>query len=545
MATIAKTTSPEDSPYDIIIVGSGAGGAPLAARLAENGWHVLVLEAGPGQFKEEEITQVPVLHGPASENPEISWQFFVKHYDQPKSPDPKWDQQEQGIFYPRATGIGGCTVHNAMITIAGPDSDWDELAWFLGDGSWRADTMRTYFEKIEHCEFLPLPEPRPTTPWKKALEHVRWLFGREVDPTRGRHGFGGWLHTSTVDLSIGLGDKQLLGMLFGAVAAAVLTGLEAPPKRLIKRILAGEGFEELDPNHARRQAQRPAGVALIPTAICGPKTDDTARRGHRSSPRERLQAVQRTYPERLTIVSDCLVTKVLLDADGQGGWRATGVEYRLGDKLYRAVPNPSTQDGTAGRVHARREVVLSGGAFNTPQLLMLSGIGPKQHLEDLGIQCLVPSPGVGRNLQDRYEVTVVSKMPENFELLHGATLAMPTANGQPDEPMTRWRQDGSGLYASNGAVLAILKRSRPDVPQPNLFIFGIPLKFYGYFRGYSRVPERDLFTWAILKSHTANRDGQVTTQNGPIPAIARKSTFTIFRKCRARIAPTTTRIWRP
>src|SRR5262249_42557085 len=156
---------------------------------------------------------------------------------------------------------------------------------------------------------------------------------------------------------------------------SVLEGLEAPPKRFIKRILKGEGFEELDPNHARRQAERPAGIALIPTAIYGGGSTDPKTPGHRSSPTERLLEAQQRFRNTLTIITDCLVTQVLLEEDGQGGWRATGVEYRQGRKLYRASCSPSADAGVQGRVHARREVVLAGGAFNTPQLLMLSGIG--------------------------------------------------------------------------------------------------------------------------------------------------------------------------
>src|SRR5262245_16548867 len=96
-----KSTSQADTPFDAIVVGSGAGGAPLAARLAERGWRVLVIEAGPDQIAEQEITEIPVMHGPCSEHPELSWQFFVKHYAQPASKDPKADPQNDGdIFYP-------------------------------------------------------------------------------------------------------------------------------------------------------------------------------------------------------------------------------------------------------------------------------------------------------------------------------------------------------------------------------------------------------------------------------------------------------------
>ncbi|WP_411025947.1 GMC family oxidoreductase N-terminal domain-containing protein, partial [Salmonella sp. s54833] len=76
------------------------------------------------------------------------------------------------------------------------------------------------------------------------------------------------------------------------------------------------------------------------------------------------------------------------------------------------------------QVRASREVILSGGAFNTPQLLMLSGIGPRDVLEAVEVPVRVELPGVGRNLQDRYEVGVVNRM--NFDewgVLEGARYA--------------------------------------------------------------------------------------------------------------------------
>ena len=76
---------------------------------------------------------------------------------------------------------------------------------------------------------------------------------------------------------------------------------------------------------------------------------------------------------------------------------ATGVHYR-------------DADGQDRTIRARREVILAAGAFASPQLLMLSGIGDPQHLSDHGIAVKAALPGVGSNLQDRYEVGVVSRM---------------------------------------------------------------------------------------------------------------------------------------
>src|SRR5947209_13266221 len=154
LKTPPMSMSPEESPFEFVIVGSGGGGAPLAARLAEYGHRVLVLEAGPDHVAAapatdpvREVTSCPALHAPSTEREEVSWRFFVDHYAKPETPDPKWNAPGNGIFYPRATGIGGCTIHNAMITIVGPAADWDALAWFLDDPSWNGDVMRGYFRK--------------------------------------------------------------------------------------------------------------------------------------------------------------------------------------------------------------------------------------------------------------------------------------------------------------------------------------------------------------------------------------------------------------
>src|SRR6185436_18634671 len=89
--------------------------------------------------------------------------------------------------------------------------------------------------------------------------------------------------------------------------------------------------------------------------------------------------------------------------------RAVGVEYQKGERLYAAHPGASTAAGDVRVARARREVILAGGAFNTPQLLMLSGIGDPDVLGACGIRTRVPLRGVGRNLQDRYEVPVVNR----------------------------------------------------------------------------------------------------------------------------------------
>src|SRR5262249_9428903 len=153
--------------------------------------------------------------------------------------------------------------------------------------------------------------------------------------------------------------------------------------------------------------------------------------------------------------------------------RAVGVEYLAGERLYRAHADPSPQPGERKTVGATREVILAGGAFNTPQLLMLSGIGPRAELERHGISVRVDLPGVGGNLQDRYEVGVVNRMRADWKALEGATFAK-------DDPLYRQWEAGRGVYTTNGAVLAVIKKSDKYRPLPDLFCFALVGKFRGY-----------------------------------------------------------------
>jgi len=156
----------------------------------------------------------------------------------------------------------------------------------------------------------------------------------------------------------------------------------------------------------------------------------------------------------------------------------------------------------AGRVQG-----LAGGAFNSPPLLMLSGIGPANHLSETGVQPVVDLPGVGSNLQDRYEVSVVTRHEDNF------TLAADCTFGQTDDDPCedRWREgDRLTPYTSNGVVAGLKHRSAGS-DRPDLFVFGSPARFEGYQPGFESlaVEQRNYFTWAILKGYSRNRTGTV------------------------------------
>src|SRR5436190_12284903 len=123
--------------YDFIVVGSGAGGGPLASNLAAAGCHVALLEAGVDAAAVQGTPtffncSIPGLHARATEDPKISWEFFVRHYGDnkrhTKEYDSKFDKDNPGIFYPRAAALGGCTAHHALITIYPFNDDWRQMA---------------------------------------------------------------------------------------------------------------------------------------------------------------------------------------------------------------------------------------------------------------------------------------------------------------------------------------------------------------------------------------------------------------------------------
>ncbi|HEU5058496.1 MAG TPA: GMC family oxidoreductase [Kofleriaceae bacterium] len=445
--------------FDYIIVGSGAGGGPLASRLARAGAKVLLLEAG-ADAGDKHNYQIQLRHPQATEDEDLAWWYFVDHYtdDQRAARDSKITPE--GILYPRGGTLGGSTAVNAMITVLPKRSDWDRIAEITGDPAWSADSMTPYYDRV--------------------LE---------------------WLDVQQPDAALARRDFRLLGILIAGVKEFVDTregGGDFNPLDLFRDTKQLFNLLNRNINDGLRVGDT-EGVYTFPLATSGRRRNGT---------RERiLSTAAEGFP--LTVKTQALVTRVLFaeESDQDGKPRAIGVEFLDGARLYRADMVGTDDDPPSPtQVFARREVILSAGAFNSPQLLKLSGIGPREELDQHGIPVRVDLPGVGTNLQDRYEVGVVFDVERDFDLVDNCTFL----ETDDDPCLVEWIR-GGGPYGSNGSVASILMRSSPDRPEADLHIFGIPGTFKGYKPGYAEegLADRHHFTWVILKGHTDNRGGTV------------------------------------
>ena len=153
--------------------------------------------------------------------------------------------------------------------------------------------------------------------------------------------------------------------------------------------------------------------------------------------------------DNLTVRRNAHATRLLFD-----GQRATGVEFRQGGKLQRAM---------AG------EVICSSGAFNSPQLLQLSGIGDADHLRKLGIEVVCDLPGVGQNLQDHLEVYV------QYECLEPVSLFPALSRWRKPKIGFDWLLRRKGIGASNQFEAGGFIRSNDDVSYPNLQYHFLPV----------------------------------------------------------------------
>jgi choline dehydrogenase len=213
---------------------------------------------------------------------------------------------------------------------------------------------------------------------------------------------------------------------------------------------AGIAFNE-DCNGAAQE-----GISRIDANIGGGKRASTAR--------------AYLYPAmsrpNLTIETDAHTTRVVVEHG-----RSIGVDYVRG--------------GQATRAHADREIVLSGGAYNSPQLLMLSGIGPADHLREVGVSPVHDLPGVGQNLIEHPNILDIFQTREKIGLTKFLRLDRATFE------VARWYLRHDGAFSSNGATANIFLRTREGLERPDLQMIVMPVSNSAelWFPGLTKQPQ--------------------------------------------------------
>jgi choline dehydrogenase len=151
----------------------------------------------------------------------------------------------------------------------------------------------------------------------------------------------------------------------------------------------------------------------------------------------------------VTIETGALTSRVLFE-----GKRAVGVEFK--------------QNGQVKRYRAEREVILSGGAINSPQLLMLSGVGPADHLKEVGVEVKHDLPGVGQNLQEHLEMYIQQHCTRPITLYtYTKPLPMIAAG-------IKWFLTHKGICATSHLEAGGFIRSEAGVEHPNLQFHFLP-----------------------------------------------------------------------
>lgn len=303
---------------------------------------------------------------------------------------------------PRGKMLGGSSAINYMVWVRGHPGDFDNWAKHGADG-WAFDDVLPCFKRME--------EIRPSN---------------EIVIDQDQRGNSG---------PVGVGVRSPV----------------IPASRQFVQAATAAGIPEGDYNG--RDRFNPDGVSSL--------VQTNTRSGKRASTyHSYLEGEAETRPN-LTIITDALVTRVLLD-DTAEGLTADGIEYR-------------DSDGDLHQIKARRETILSSGAIGSPHILMLSGIGGRRELESAGVNCRLDLPAVGKHLKDHLYVPLcfpaekigipVSEIATSMgsESLRGPDGPLPVdpaddahlseelkaLKDDADQRLKDWQETGSGLAASS------------------------------------------------------------------------------------------------
>lgn len=341
---------------DYVIVGAGAAGCVLAARLSASGKHrVVLLEAGGAD--RSPILRIPGANFVTGTHPRFNW-----NYESEAVPG----LGGRKLFWAQGRLLGGSSSINGMMYLRGHRRDYDRWS-ALGCRGWAYDDLLPLFRRSERSE-------------------------RGASPLHGDQG--------EMDVARGRSTAPVCDLFLDAVGEA--------------------GFpvvDDLCDEHAEAFGH----------------VDMTIGAGRRASTSSAFLRRARGRPN-LTVLTRSQAVRIVIS-----GGSARAVEY--------------VRDGQLRRIDAEREIALCGGAVNSPQLLMLSGIGPAAHLRQHGIPVIVDAPAVGESLQNHpmYRLLYSTTRPVTlFEHLSPSGLAKATF----DYAFTRSGVLSRGLFPTTGHFYA-------------------------------------------------------------------------------------------
>ena len=224
-------------------------------------------------------------------------------------------------------------------------------------------------------------------------------------------------------------------------------------------------------------------------------------KGHRASASRAYLHPAMSRPN-LEVLTEALTHRVLIE-----NGRAVGVEY--------------FRDGQLQRVHAEREVILAGGAYNSPQLLLLSGIGPADELHEHGIRTEVDLQGVGKNLSEHPAVML------QFAANHPVTFLRELRWDRAALSAAQWALFGKGPFATQINSCNVVIRTAPELEQPDIQLMCNPIRMDAalWFPGLTKRLDHH-FSVGVVLLHPLSR-GQVTLRSAS-PADAPKVQLNIM-----------------